>query len=42
MLRPLLLGFATLAFAATAFNDLVRRDPARWTKVVADIGLKPN
>ncbi len=35
-------GMLPRAVSPAAFNDLVRRDFARWTRVVSDIGFKPD
>ncbi len=43
-LRKSLIGQGMLPRAGTpaAFNDIVRKDYARWLKVVSDIGFKPD
>jgi tripartite-type tricarboxylate transporter receptor subunit TctC len=34
-------GMLPRAVSPAAFNDVVRKDYARWVKVVQDIGFKP-
>jgi tripartite-type tricarboxylate transporter receptor subunit TctC len=43
-LKKSLVGQGMLPRAGTpaAFNDIVRKDYARWLKVVSDIGFKPD